>query len=59
MFLICEGMYILKVYLIHYVYSLIHYIYTWDKTQMLKKFPSNRINGSKNALFSFASSNSS
>ena len=23
----------------------------WDKTQMLKKFPSNKINGTKNALF--------
>ena len=38
-FLICKSMYILKVS--------IH----WDKTQMLKKFPLNKINGTKNALF--------
>ena len=31
-------MYILKVYSIHY---------NWDKTQMLKKFPSDKINGPK------------
>ena len=36
-------MYILKVYSIHYTYS--------DKTQMLKKFPSDKLNGRKNALF--------
>ena len=29
----------------------IQYTLYWDKTQMLKKFPSNKINGAKNALF--------
>ena len=36
-------MYILKVYSIHYTHS--------DKIQMLKKFPSDKLNGRKNALF--------
>ena len=30
----------------------IQYTLHWDKTQMLKKFPSDKINGTKNALFS-------
>ena len=34
-------------------------IHWWDKTQMLKKFPSKKIKGTKNAVFSFSSSNSS
>ena len=29
----------------------IQYTIHWDKTQMLKKFPSDKINGTKNALF--------
>ena len=29
----------------------ISFIIRWDKTQMLKKFPSDKINGTKNALF--------
>ena len=29
----------------------IRYTIHWDKTQMLKKFPSDKINGTKNALF--------
>ena len=29
----------------------IEYTILWDKTQMLKKFPSDKINGTKNALF--------
>ena len=42
-----------------YVKVCIFFIH-WDKTQILKKFPLDKINGSKNDLFfSFASSNSS
>ena len=38
----------------------IQYAVQWDKTQILKKFPSDKINGYKKCLFfSFASSNSS
>ena len=38
----------------------IQYTMHWSKTQMLKKFPSEKINGTKNAiLFSLASSKSS
>ena len=40
-FLIYKSMYILKVYSMHH----------WDKTQMLKKIPSDKINSTKNALF--------
>ena len=29
------------------------YVYSGDKTQMLKIFPSDKINGTKNALFFF------
>ena len=29
----------------------------WDNTNIFKKSPSDKINGTKNALFSFASSN--
>ena len=51
-FLICKSMYILRKYSIHYI-NTIH----WAKTQMLKKFPSDKRNGTKNAIFfSFASS---
>ena len=38
-------MYILKVYSIYTAH--------WDKTQILKKFPSGKKNGTKNALFFF------
>ena len=31
----------------------IQYTIHWDKTQILKKFPSSKINGTKNALFFF------
>ena len=41
-FLICKSIYILKFFLIHY---------TLDKTPMLKKFSSDKINVPKNALF--------
>ena len=37
----------------------IRYTIHWDKIQILKKFPSDKINGTKNALFFFVSSNSS
>ena len=36
----------------------IQYAIHWAKTQMLKKFPSDKINDTKSALFSFVSSNS-
>ena len=39
-FLICKSMYILQV----------HSIYC-DKTQILKKFPLDKVNGTKNAIF--------
>ena len=48
MFLIW-SMHILKVYSVHY--SFLGHSVHWDKTQMLKKFPSDKINGTKNALF--------
>ena len=32
-------------------WNCIQYTIHWDKTQMLKKFPSDKINGTKNALF--------
>ena len=38
-FVYCESLYTIQ-YTIH-----------WDKTQMLKKFPLDKINGTKNALF--------
>ena len=41
-FLICKSMYILKVYWVHY---------TWHKSNILKKFPSEKINVTKNIIF--------
>ena len=32
-------------------WQFVHYTLHWDKTQMSKKFPSEKINGTKNALF--------
>ena len=37
----------------------IQYTIHWDKLQILKQFPSDKTNGTKNALFSVANSNSS
>ena len=44
-----------------FFYVKIYSIYTihWDKTQMLKKFLSDKINAANNAEFFYASSNSS
>ena len=36
---------------VHIIWKCIKYIIHWDKTQMLKKFPSDKIKGTKNALF--------
>ena len=49
-FLLYKSAFILKYYTIHY------YTRHWDKTQILKKFPSGKINVTKNALFSFVRS---
>ena len=45
MFFDTQKMYILKVYSIQYT--------MWLKHEKLKKFPTNNINGTKNALFFF------
>ena len=42
---------------IHIFWKFIQYTIHWDKTQMLKTFPFNKINGVKIALFSLANSN--
>ena len=41
-FLICKSMNILKVYSVHTIH--------WDKTEMLKRFPSDKTNDTKKAL---------
>ena len=41
-FLICKSIYIPKVYSIHTIH--------WDKTEMLKRFPSDKTNDTKKAL---------
>ena len=44
---------------VYIFWKFIQYNIHWDKTQMLKKFPSNKINAKKCTIFSFASPNSS
>ena len=49
-----ENVYEVHVYWFRKVYiywNCIQYITHWDKTQILKKLPSDEINGTKNALF--------
>ena len=49
-FLVCKSMYIVKVYLIHYILR--------KNTNVEKEFPLDKINGTKNAfIFPFASTN--
>ena len=40
--------------ILKYVYSETQYTRNLDKTHMLQKFPSDKINGTKNVLFSFS-----
>ena len=45
-----EGLWYVTVYIL---WKCIQYTIHWDKTQILKKFPSDKINGTKNAFFFF------
>ena len=40
-----------NIYVMYIFWKFIQYTIHWDKTRMLKKFPSDKINVSKNALF--------
>ena len=51
MFLICKSMYILSIsYVYIYIYIYIYVTIQWNKTKILRKFPSGKINDTKNVL---------